>query len=578
MRRLFRKNFQKKSSDRGVEFDEILLDASNISKLNQARLEGQLERPLSSRSIFGIGLVFCLVVGWFIFETFSLQIIEGSEHRSVSENNSLNRTVLIAERGVIFDRTGEKLVWNEFDPADEYDFAVRAYTGQVGLGQVLGYVSYPQKDRNELFWRTEYLGRSGVEAVFNETLTGTNGERIIETDARGYIIGEHAVVQPEPGDAITVSIDATLTQAMYDIIATSSVQAGFRSGAGAIMDVTSGELLALTSYPSYDPAVMAAGQPADQIAEWNADKRFPFLNKAVGGVYTPGSVVKPFVSYGALVEGVVTADTLIESTGSITIPNPYHPENPSRFADWRVHGVMDLRQAIAFSSNVYMYYISGGFRDITGLGIDRMNGYFHKFGWGEKTGVNLQHEQAGVVPSPDWKEQVFGDNWRLGDTYLTSIGQFGFQATPIQVLRAYAALANGGTLLIPHINYGKQSEGRDLALDKNALREVQQGMRMAVNYDGGTARPLERRDVAIAAKSGTAEVGIDNQYVNSWVAGYWPYEDPQYAFVIMMDRAPRENQLGATRIMGDLVEWMTEHTPHYMFKNMDEIAMDDIVD
>ncbi len=552
---------QKRSN---VEFDEILLDATNVSELNQARLEGQLERPLSRRSIFAIGVVFCLVAIWFVYEAFSLQVTEGAVNRTISESNSLHRNVLIAERGVVLDRQGEKLVWNEFDPDDEYDFAVRAYTEHIGLGQILGYVSYPQKDRNNIFWRTEYIGRNGVEGIFNDVLSGQNGEQIVERDATGGVIGEHAVSRPEPGDTVQLAVDGLLTQAMYDIIATSSEQAGFRSGAGAIMDVHSGEIIALTSYPSYDPAVMAAGGPADLIEQWNEDERFPFLNKAVGGVYTPGSVVKPFVSYAALVEGIVTADTRIESTGSITIPNPYNPSNPSRFTDWRPHGVMDLREAIAFSSNVYMYHISGGYGGRTGLGIERMNHYFRKFGWGDVTNVNLQHEQIGVIPDPAWKRVVFNDAWRLGDTYLTSIGQFGFQATPIQVLRAYAALANGGTLVTPQIEYGAQGERIDLELDQAALREVQRGMRMAVNYDGGTARPLERLDVAIAAKSGTAEVGIDNRYVNSWVAGYWPYEEPQYAFVIMMDRAPRENQLGATRIMGDVVEWMSEHTPHYL--------------
>lgn len=556
--------FSRRRRHTNVEFDEVLVDISNVSDLNRARLEGQLERPISKQSIFAIGAVFCLVTAWFSYEAFTLQVIEGSAHRSASESNSLNRNVLIAERGVIFDRTGEKLVWNEFDPDDEFDFAVRAYTEHIGLGQILGYVSYPQKDRNNIFWRTEYIGRNGVEGIFNERLSGENGQQIIEVDATGGVVGEHVISRPQPGDPVYLTIDAQLTQAMYDIIATSSEQAGFRSGAGAIMDVETGEIIALTSYPSYDPAVMAAGRPAEIIEQWNKDERFPFLNKAVGGVYTPGSVVKPFVGYAALVEGVVNADTRIESTGSITIPNPYNPDNPSRFTDWRAHGVMDLREAIAFSSNVYMYHISGGYRDRAGLGIERMNRYFRLFGWGEITGVNLQHEQTGVIPDPEWKQAVFNDVWRLGDTYLTSIGQFGFQSTPLQVLRAYAALANGGFLLTPQIEYGSFDTGVDLQLNQDALHHVQRGMRMAVNYDGGTARPLERRDVAIAAKSGTAEVGVDNRYVNSWVAGYWPYEDPKYAFVIMMDRAPRENQLGATRIMGDVVEWMSEHTPHYL--------------
>ncbi len=557
-------SLRNKRAGRSVEYEEVLLDATNVSELNRGRLEGQLERPISGFSIYAIGTLFMFIVLWFSWSLFQLQIIEGSVHRSVSDQNSLNRGMLIAERGVIYDRTDRRLVWNEFDPDDIYDFAVRAYTDLIGLGQVLGYVSYPQKDRNNIFWRTEYVGRTGAEAMFNERLTGVNGERIIEADALGRVIGEHAVRSPVPGQPIKLSVDAALSQAMYEIIATSSAQAGFRSGAGAIMDIHTGELLAMTSYPSYDPAVMSAGGPAYLIEQWNEDERFPFLNKVVGGVYTPGSVVKPFVAYGALVEGVVSPDTIIESTGSITVPNPYNPSNPARFTDWRPHGRMDLRQAVAFSSNVYMYYISGGFGPIRGMGIERMNHYFRLFGLGQTTGSNLPNEQTGVIPDPAWKQAVFDDDWRLGDTYLTSIGQFGFQTTPLQILTAYAGLASGEYLVTPHITYGQQGGRTSLVLDQDALREVQRGMRMAVNYDGGTARPLERRDVAIAAKSGTAEVGAGNAYVNSWVAGYWPYEEPRYAFVLMMDRAPRTNQLGATRVMGDVVAWMAEHTPHYL--------------
>ncbi len=547
-----------------IEFDEILLDASNVSDLNKSRLEGQLERPIKVYSIYLIGVVFLLVLVWFTIEVFSLQITQGYQLRMVSENNSLASYTKIAERGVVYDRNNQKLIWNEFDPEDVYDFAVRSYIDKLGLGQILGYVSYPKKDKNGIFWRTEYVGRNGVEGVFNEVLTGINGEQIIEMDALGIIMSEHVITSPKSGDSITLSIDGVLTQAMYEIIASSSEQAGFRSGAVAIMNVNNGEVLALTSYPSYDPQIMASGGPDELIESWNNDERYPFLNKAVGGVYVPGSVVKPFVAYGALVEGIVDADTKIESTGALVIPNPYNPSNPSRFGDWRAHGVMDLREALAFSSNVYMYHISGGFGNRQGLGIYKMNEYLRLFGWGQLTNINLQHEQPGVIPDPEWKKAVFDDDWRLGDTYLTSIGQFGFQATPIQVLRAYAALANDGTLLTPEIIKGAYGDKVELDLDIDHLREVQKGMRMAVNYDGGTARPLERNDVSIVAKSGTAEVGVDNQYVNSWVAGYWPYENPQYAFVIMMDRAPRDNQLGATRIMGDIIDWMAEKTPEYL--------------
>jgi len=445
-----------------------------------------------------------------------------------------------------------------------YDFPVRSYTDRLGLGQVLGYVSYPKKDKRGFYYRTEYIGRSGVESAYDEVLKGVNGTKIIVTDARGDIVGEHAVGASTNGEPLYLSIDAGLSEAMYQIISTSSAQAGFRSGAGAIMDVHTGELIALTSFPSYDPEVMADGYEVDTIGEYNNDDRLPFLNKIISGAYIPGSVVKPFVAYGALAENIIDPNKVIFGTKEIVVPNRYNPDNPSRFSDWRAQGKMTMREAIAFSSNVYFYTIGGGYGDQKGLGITKMAEYYRLFGLGSKTGINIAQEQAGVVPDPAWKKEVFDDDWRLGDTYFTAIGQFGFLTTPIQMLRAYSAIANGGHLIKPHVIKGEQGESTDINLDLDNLKIIHEGMRKTVNFDGGTARAFDRKDVAIAAKSGTAEVGSGNAFVNSWAAGFFPYEDPQYAFILMMDRAPRSNALGATRIMGDVVEWMSKNRPEYL--------------
>ena len=132
------------------------------------------------------------------------------------------------------------------------------------------------------------------------------------------------------------------------------------------------------------------------------------------------------------------------------------------------------------------------------------------------------------------------------------------------MLRAYSALANGGYLIDPHVVKDKKGNSVDLHLNPDYLKIVHEGMRMTVTLNGGTARSLERKDVAVAAKSGTAEVGSGNAYVNSWAAGFFPYEDPKYAFILMMDKAPRSNALGATRIMGDVVEWMSKNRPEYL--------------
>jgi penicillin-binding protein 2 len=555
--------FAKKKNSK-VEFDEILMDISNLAAVNTGRMEGKRELPISPWSVALVGFFFFLVAIGFLVKLYMLQVVSGEEYRQISDRNRVDRSIIIAERGVVYDRTGEMVIWNEYDVTGQYDFPIRAYTDRLGMGQLIGYVSYPQKDRNGFFYRTEYLGRTGVESAYNQVLEGKNGRKIVEVDALGAVVSEFSLEASQPGGELTLSVDAGLSEAMYQIISTSSVAAGFRSGAGAIMDIYTGEILALTSFPSYDPQVMADGKNVDLINEYNNDDRLPFLNKVVSGVYTPGSVVKPFVAYAALAEKTISPDKVIVSNGQIVIPNPYTPSQPSIFRDWRAHGAMTMREAIAFSSNVYFYIVSGGFGDQSGMGITKMANYFKLFGLGVKTGVNIAEEQAGVVPTPAWKEAVFDDDWRLGDTYFTSIGQYGFQTTPLQILRAYAALANGGKLVTPHVVKGEQGEVVDLNLNPSYVRIIHEGMRKTVNFDGGTARSLERRDVAIAAKSGTAEVGAGNQFVNSWAAGFWPYENPQYAFVLMMDRAPRSNALGATRIMGDVVEWISENRPEYI--------------
>lgn len=558
-----RKNKQKQKE---ISLDEILLDASNLPSFHTERLEGHIEKPLTRRSVYAVGAIFVVVALIFIGRLSFLQVLQGEAYAAQSAENVLQETPVIAERGVVYDRRGETLAWNELDEEGRYDFPVRTYADREGLGQIIGYVSYPQKDSAGFYYRNEYIGISGVEGAYNDHLQGENGKRLVEATARGEIISEGTVDEAIPGAPLTLSIDAELSEMMYELIATSTETLGFRSGGGAIMDVETGELLALTSYPSYDPEVMSDGDDADKIAELNNDDRFPFLNKVIGGAYTPGSIVKPFIAYGALTEGIISPEKIIVSNGSISVPNPYDPSHPSVFKDWRVQGPMTMRDAIAYSSNVYFYTIGGGFQGQEGLGIENINTYMNLFQIGQKTGIPLGGEVEGVIPNPAWKSEVFDEDWRLGDTYHTAIGQFGFLATPLQMLRAYGAIANGGTLVVPQIERGARGERTPLHLNQENLRVVQEGMRRTVIQSGGTARALERNDVHIAAKSGTAELGVGKDRVNSWVTGYFPYEHPKYVFILFMENGPRENMVGASSIMGKVFQWLSENRPEY-FQN-----------
>lgn len=564
-----------KKKKQSLEFDEIFMDASNLPAFNSGRMEGRLELPIRQNSIWAVGIVFTIVALFFGFKLFSLQIIEGAEYRERSDNNRIDQGILIAERGVIYDRNGEMLAWNASDYDEEKGFALRSYTDRSGLGQLLGYVSYPQKDKNGFFYRTDYLGRTGLESAREDTLHGKNGSALVEVDVQGEVISSTKFDEPVAGESFTSSIDAELSEAMYDIIDASIEKSDFRSGAGAIMDVETGEIIALTSFPSFDPEVMANGSDMELIQSYNNDERFPFLNKVIAGAYTPGSIVKPFIAYAALKEGVISPSKTITSEGKLTIPNPYYPDQPSVFRDWRAHGPTDAKTAIAYSSDVYFYVIGGGLpaiavpqaglgREFAGLGIKKIEEYMELFGLGAKTGVEYPGERQGIIPSPEWKEETFNEDWRLGNTYHTSIGQYGFLVTPLQMVRAVGALANGGKLLTPKLKKDPTPEYKEIDLDPDILEEVRTGMRMAVDTDGGTVRGLDLSYVEIAGKSGTAELGNDKEHVNSWVIGFWPYEKPKYSFVLLMEYAPRSNSLGASWVLREVFDWMKVNRVEYI--------------
>jgi penicillin-binding protein 2 len=239
---------------------------------------------------------------------------------------------------------------------------------------------------------------------------------------------------------------------MYDSIANMAKNSSFSGGSGIIMDIETGEILAMTSYPEYDSNIISNGLDKKIINSYFSDKRKVFLNRSISGLYAPGSIVKPFIAYGALAEEVITPFKQIFADGTISVPNPYFPDKKTIFKDHGSFGYIDMKKAIAVSSDVYFYEIGGGYQDQKGLGIANIDKYAGMFGIAEKTGVDLIGEKSGVIPTPEWKAKTFkGDIWRVGDTYNTSIGQYGFQVTPISMVRAIGGIANMGTILTPHL-------------------------------------------------------------------------------------------------------------------------------
>ncbi|HEY4501656.1 MAG TPA: penicillin-binding transpeptidase domain-containing protein [Candidatus Paceibacterota bacterium] len=542
--------------------DEILLDSQNVAEFDRDQFEGRLERPLKRRQLVGAGGVVLCAALLLLLRAGSLQVVHGAAYAQQAQNNQLAEQTIFADRGPIVDRTGMSLAWNE-RAAVEDDFAKRVYAKVAGLAHVVGYTKAPAKDSRGFYFRTEFEGLDGAEKSYSEQLSGTNGVRLTETDALGTTVSEATTRPPVAGETLALSIDARLNEGLYDVLAANAAAAGFQGAAGVIMDVRTGELLALTSYPEYDQNAMSQGERA-AITAYNADKRQPFLDRAIDGLYAPGSIVKPIMAAGALNDGIIDEYKQILSTGSISIQNPYDKTKFTVFKDWRVNGWTDARRAIAVSSDVYFYTIGGGYGDQQGMGVANIDKWLQAFGYGTDAGLAGFSSKAGTIPTPEWKAATFPDDptWRIGNTYHTAIGQYGVQVTPLQAVRTAAALANGGTLLTPTLIASSTPQGTKIDIDPHALQVAREGMRLGVTE--GIATGVKLPYVSVAAKTGTAQVGMQNEYLNAWMIGFWPFEDPKYAFAVILDRAPAHTATGGNAVMGQFFAWMHANAPQYL--------------
>ncbi|HWB34277.1 MAG TPA: penicillin-binding transpeptidase domain-containing protein [Candidatus Paceibacterota bacterium] len=542
--------------------DEIFIDSSNIPAFDADQLEGRIEQPIGRQSLFLAAVILGILMALYIGRAWDLQFIQGTAYAKQAAENQLSERVLFADRGVITDRNGTPLAYNERASVDD-DFAQRVYSTFRGLAHIVGYIKPPAKDSSGFYFRTSFEGIDGVEKVYNNQLSGQNGTTLTETDAKGAVVSQSVKVAPTPGEKLTLSIDANVNQALYDSIAAIAQQSNFQGGAGVIMDVKTGELLAMTSYPDYSSQALSDGDQA-AIAALNTDPHQPFLDRATSGLYAPGSIVKPFMGVAALNEGVIDPSKQILSTGSISLPNPYDPAHPSVFKDWRANGLVNVQQAIAVSSDVYFYEVGGGYQDQPGLGINRIDEYLRMFGFGSTTGLAGFNDAAGNIPTPAWKTVNFpaDPTWRIGDTYHTAIGQYGTQVTPLQAVRAVASLANGGTLVTPTLIASSTPLGIKLPIPANPIDIVREGMRMGVTE--GIATAVNVPYVDVAAKTGTAQVGTQNQYLNSWMVGFFPYDNPRYAYAVVLEKGPAGTLIGASAAVRNFLDWMHLNAAQYL--------------
>lgn len=422
------------------------------------------------------------------------------------------------------------------------------YTGLVGKQDIV---------ENTLLSIDDKIGRGGLEARYDSVLRGVNGKSIFFRDATGSAKERKSAEQAKQGKTLKTNIDKEFQEYVYTRLLEGLTEIGRDSGLVIALDPRNGEVRALVNMPSYDISDIGAALK---------DSKNPLFNRTVMGVYNPGSTIKPLVALAALTEGVVTPETSIYSAGFIEIPNPYTPSAPSRFLDWKAHGWVNAQSALARSSNVYFYEVTGGFQNQRGIGILKLKNWWKHFRLDEKTGIDLPNERVGFLPDPEWKEKTKDDPWRLGDTYNVAIGQGDFMISPIALVNYIATIANGGTLWKPRIlNAVLDSEGnvisethpevladiRDLIAD--ALPVVRRGMRGAVEEPYGTAHLLGNLPISVAAKTGTAQIQ-NNQKTNAFFVGYAPYENPELAIIILVENS-REGGRNTVPIAKDIFMW-----------------------
>ena len=494
--------------------------------------EGRLRSSIDLSQVLLLWLLTIIVALGILFRVGFLQVVQGSEYAFVSENNTFAEVTVSPIRGDILDRNGKKLAWN--DGSDSSSIPIRKYIGE-GFSTLLGFIRYPKEDSQGVLYRVKTEGEGGVEAIYNEKLAGRVGSLVLERDAHGEVVSNLFKDIPSDGETVTLTIDADLQELLFTTIKEVAKDYGSVAGAAVLLDIWNGEILSLVSYPEFDNAILT-NKPSDiQSTYLQQQDEGVFVHRAISGLYSPGSTIKPFFAVAALEESIISPNDIISSTGSITVQNPYDPEILYVYKDWKVHGALTISEAIAWSSNVFFYYIGGGYGNTyEGLGIDRLKVYANLFGLGVPTNLTVFHEPKGLIPDPAWKEERYAEEWRIGDTYNTVIGQYAFQVTPLQLARATAAIANNGMVVEPRLSLDELPKMTKLFVSEHHLETVSAGMRKTVTE--GTAKILNQKGYSLAVKTGTAQTGRENKSANSLLIGFFPYTAPQYAFSIVVER------------------------------------------
>ena len=477
----------------------------------------------------------------------------------VAENISHENFLVLETR--INDLTGCQLQQN----------TERNYLYGPVFAQILGYTGRINKDEyssSSGYAINDYIGKTGIEKYYETYLRGKPGQIKEIKTASGVAGGSEIISESQSGYNLVLNINAGLQERIYNALGKSLENVGAKKGAAVAMDPRTGAVLALVSYPSYDNNLFSGGISREEYDILQNNPNQPFFNRATQAQYPTGSIIKPFEAAAALQEKIISPDKQINDPGYILVKNQYDPSIVYKYSGVAPHGWVDMKKALAVSSNIYFYTIGGGYEGQKGLGPTKIKEYLSLFGWNEKTGVDLPGEFSGFIPDPEWKKKTKGEGWWDGDTYNLSIGQSDLQTTPLQVASAYCVIANGGTLYKPQIVNKIISGSQDSPqlvkqfspeiirsnfIDPKNLEIVRQGMRDGVTESYGLSTYLNDLPVSVAAKTGTAEIGYKDRF-NAWSSVFAPFENPEIVLVVTVESV---NGLGAVTlpVAHDVLNW-----------------------
>ncbi len=607
---------KKKKSLGFAFFDEvakITYKSSNFKKVPQDNWKdsllpnytGSKESKPEGYWLQTISYVVTLGAFFLIFlKLFHLQVFLGKLNRELADSNRIQIKIIHAPRGVIFDRNGKILATNTpafrlidlnsktsrlISRQEALDLEVsnnteekslevdnvRAYPMKEAASHLIGYVGEIsqeefKKPEFKNYKLGDFVGQSGIEAQYETLLKGIDGGEIIEVDSQGHKIRVLRVDPPIPGKNIYLNIDGGLQQKLYEATRDALINSGSCCGAVVATDPQNGQVLALISFPSFDPNVFTVNKDDNVIAAIFTRTDSPILNRVIGGTYPPGSTFKIVTSFAGLESSKITPQTIFIDNGVINL-------GQFSFSNWyfsqygKIEGEVDLAKALKRSNDTYYYQVG----QIIGEKI--LGDWARKFKLGKATGIDLPGEVSGLVPDNDWKEKTFGQVWYPGDTLHMAIGQGFLLTTPLQVMGFTSFVASNGILYEPQLvnkiiagditlsEFKPQILISNLVNSKN-LDAIKKGLEQ-VTKDGGTAWPFFTFPIPTAGKTGTAEYGDPKNRTHAWYTSYAPVNNPKIVMTVLLEGAGEGSSVAAP-VVKEAYRWYFSPDKNNLIKDI----------